>query len=325
MKALDPAFVPFDNEISANILFLKVNGQITAASATLGFLQLRRDTDREEHSRRTPASSRRSVTGGQALSMRLSSAWSPALVQHAGLFLERQGIESVRSIRADLDRPSRPVYARDESSAAGPRRTSRRWQRSTTPSSETQSPYREVDRSPEMRATYRRGWAGTHELQLGMFLQPSMHRKDTIEYANDGFALEELVLRDPANAAAGTIPFHRRVYAAAKAVTAEGHFSDNAVYVQDVWRPSPRVTINYGRARRPDRSNRRSLRHSACRTASRSAPRIGFNYMVTSDQRNSVRLSFIRLHDSAAVNHLSAGGAGTQGSGGQTVAFVRPL
>jgi alpha-tubulin suppressor-like RCC1 family protein len=54
------------------------------------------------------------------------------------------------------------------------------------------------------------GWLGSHEFQTGIYLQPRL-RVDTVDrYANDGFQIEEVVLRNPADLSAGTIPFHRR-------------------------------------------------------------------------------------------------------------------
>ena len=162
--------------------------------------------------------------------------------------------------------------------------------------------------------------AGSHEIQVGAFLQPRMRRRVWIVYTNGGFALEEVVLRDASNAAAGTTPFHRRFYEADHAVLAEGRFSDNAVFLQDTWRPSSRLTLNLGvrvdRIVRTDDLFQIELQRSV-----KIEPRVGLTYLLTSDQRNAVRVSFMRLHDPPSINQLSASGAGTQGSGAQTVGY----
>ena len=50
-------------------------------------------------------------------------------------------------------------------------------------------------------------------------------------------------------------------------------------------------------------------------------PRFGVNYLLTADQPNTVRFLYMRVHDAASVNQQTAGGAGTQGSGSQTIGF----
>ena len=43
--------------------------------------------------------------------------------------------------------------------------------------------------------------------------------------------------------------------------------------------------------------------------------------MLTADQRNAVRASYMRVHDAPNINAQSASGAGTQGAGAQTIGF----
>lgn len=313
MKALDPAFTPFDNQIDANILFLKINGNITPRQQLSGFYN-DDATPIEKDTSFYTGKFTKVVTGGRAASARLTSAWSNQSSSRIAISWNDKGSE--RSlVRTDVPQPSRPVFREREPS--GRTGQSLLATLDNTPS-ETQSPYTKWTVAGDV-TLYRTGWVGTHEVQVGIFLQPNMHRIDTIEYANNGFALEERVLVDPANPAGGTIPFHRRVYAGARGVQANGRVSDNSVYVQDAWRPSSRLTISLGL--RVDRIVRTDdLFDVQLQKSVELGPRLGVNYMVSSDQRNSLRLSFMRLHDSAVVNHLSAGGAGTQGSGAQTVA-----
>src|SRR5204862_543436 len=73
------------------------------------------------------------------------------------------------------------------------------------------------------------GWLGSHEIQTGVYLQPRLRNTSTTYYSNTGFALEEVALRDPGNASAGTVPFHRRYYDVPSIKTVDLHASDNAL------------------------------------------------------------------------------------------------
>jgi hypothetical protein len=50
-------------------------------------------------------------------------------------------------------------------------------------------------------------------------------------------------------------------------------------------------------------------------------PRFGVNYLLTKDQRNAIRGSYMRVGEAPSINALSASGAGTQGAGAQTIGF----
>src|SRR5262249_29568090 len=152
---------------------------------------------------------------------------------------------------------------------------------------------------------YRSGRLGSHELKTGGFLQPRMHRESVNHYVNGGFAQEDLVLRDPNNPAAGALPFHRIIYDADSQTTALGRLADNAVYVQDAWRPTERLTITPG-IRVDHVSRYDEFFNVGIQNSYEVGPRLGVNYMLTSDQRNGIRGSFMRHHEAATVNHQSA-------------------
>jgi hypothetical protein len=59
---------------------------------------------------------------------------------------------------------------------------------------------------------FKQGWMGSHEFQTGLFLEPRNTYDQIRQYSNNGFYQEYHTPRDPANPAAGTIPF-RRYYA----------------------------------------------------------------------------------------------------------------
>ena len=96
-------------------------------------------------------------------------------------------------------------------------------------------------------ATYfKTGWIGSHEFKAGVFTEPKLHNENDVIYANNGAAIEDLVLKVPGNSASGTVPFHRRVYSTAALTTTSIDAADYAGYIQDSWRPTARLTINGG-------------------------------------------------------------------------------
>ena len=106
--------------------------------------------------------------------------------------------------------------------------------------------------SPAIKSTFQAdatyfatGFLGSHELQVGVYLQPKLWNEDrthVLEWMAS--PSKTVLLRDPANPAAGYVPFHRRIYDVAELVTKTVAASDYAVYVQDSWKPVPRLTLN---------------------------------------------------------------------------------
>jgi hypothetical protein len=143
---------------------------------------------------------------------------------------------------------------------------------------------------------FKPGWIGTHEFQTGFFAAPRNRYDQQTEYFNDGFVLEERYMRDPGNPAAGLAPFHRRYQGPVSLKTREAHDRDLAFYVQDTWRPTPRLVLNLGV--RADFVRRFDGIFDVVRQQSTEiGPRFGFSYMVTADARNVLRGSFVRVHE----------------------------
>lgn len=143
---------------------------------------------------------------------------------------------------------------------------------------------------------FKEGWAGTHEFQTGFFAAPRNRYDLQTQYFNDGFVLEERHMRDVNNPAAGLVPFHRRYQSPVNVKTREAHDRDIGVYLQDTWRPIPRLTLNLGLrtdfVRRYDGIFKIERQNST-----EIQPRFGFSYMVTSDAKNILRGSYVRLHE----------------------------
>ena len=143
---------------------------------------------------------------------------------------------------------------------------------------------------------FKEGWGGSHEFKTGVWAAPRLARDQTTNYVNDGFILEELRQVDPNNPGAGLVPFHEQFQSASKAQTLSERDRDVAFYVQDSWKPHPRVTANVGV--RTNFVHRHDEIFNVDRErATQVAPRLGVSYMVTDDARNVLRASYGRLYE----------------------------
>jgi hypothetical protein len=162
---------------------------------------------------------------------------------------------------------------------------------------------------------YRDQWAGDHEFQTGLFAAPRSTYDQETHYVNDGFVLEEHRLRDVNNPGAGTIPFHRRYQSPTDLITRAAVDRNIGFYVQDNWRPTSRLTINAG-VRFDHVKRQDNLFNIERENAWQVGPRIGASYMLTSDAKNIVRASYVRVHEQMmgrdAVTTFGAGGTATQ-------------
>ena len=125
--------------------------------------------------------------------------------------------------------------------------------------------------------------------------------------------VQDEVLRDPTNAAAGSIPYRRQIFDGDQITSSRGNFANYALYIQDAWRPTPRATVTLGL--RVDWVKRHDdIFDIDTQDSVDIGPRLGLNYMLTSDQRNAVRVSYMRAHDAPSINQLLfAAGTNTLG------------
>jgi outer membrane receptor protein involved in Fe transport len=108
--------------------------------------------------------------------------------------------------------------------------------------------------------------------------------------------LEERRQIDPNNAAEGTVAFHQQFRSPAEALTLSTRDRDVALYVQDSWKPKPRLTANLGV--RVDFVRRHDEIFNIDReNATQVGPRAGVSFLVTSDAKNVLRASYGRLYE----------------------------
>jgi hypothetical protein len=137
---------------------------------------------------------------------------------------------------------------------------------------------------------------GSHELKTGIWAAPRLWRDVTSRRQNDGFLLEEVRQIDPADPTAGTVPFHRRYEDPVVFHETAARDRDVGIYVQDSWKPHPRLTLNGGV--RADFVRRFDDIYGVERMNSVNiGPRFGLAYMVSADARNVLRGSAGRVHE----------------------------
>ena len=142
---------------------------------------------------------------------------------------------------------------------------------------------------------YKEGWGGSHQLQAGVLAMPRSIYDKNVEYLNNGFILEERRMVNAANAAAGTVPFHRQyVIGDLNLDQSNGRDKDIGFYAQDSWRAG-RMTTTAGL--RVDLVRRFDvLRNLQRQSSTELAPRLGFSYVLTSDAKNVLRGSYGKYH-----------------------------
>jgi len=300
LRALVPEFQPFTSDTQASYYFGKVTAQLTRSHRLEGFWQ-------SDHS---PEDFAGAITGGKffqrelggiGTSLRLASMWGDSLTTRVNVSFNNKGIHA-QLARDDL--PSRNVH--QSVFLSGGRLTG-------TATLVTLDNAQSVVDSPAEKLTLSADatWsgessAGSHEIQAGVYLQPHLRERSTQHYVNGGYALEEVVLRDPSNPAAGLVAFHRQIRDLIDVPFRWADSHDYAFYVQDAWRPLARLTISAG-VRADFIGRKDSAFNVETQNSTEIGPRFGVNYLLTSDGRRAVRGSWTRVADVLAQTTQTAG------------------
>jgi TonB dependent receptor len=288
LQALEPGFLPFDNQ---------ARGFVFLSNVTVDLSQRHRLYGLAQYDNRTQGGNFQyyggnyspSQYGGGAYAIRLTSAWSPHLTTRFLLSYNNKGSNSsLDAIGGAPDQPEVDIYS---SVTKSPGKLSGNGLVATLGalSSRSLSPAHKSTASGDL-TYYLPCFRGSHELGTGFYLQPRSATKLTTYYANKGFNLISEVLVDPNNPSAGAIPFMKQYYAADSLVTSYTGANDYAWYVQDRWRPYSRLTLNVG-LRADYISGEDLLFHVSTEHAWNYAPRVGAAYVLTKNQKNVVRYS----------------------------------
>lgn len=294
LRAFRPDFEPFDNFSKSHQPFVKLTAQLNPSHELSGFWQNDRNKFSSDRERNTHPISPRG-TGGSLYQVKLSSVWSNRLQTLVSASYNNKGgaDEDTYTDFAGFG-PSVEVHQSTRISQGLPTGTGRLVTMNNTDYQSIQPSSMIVLRAD--LTYYQEGWAGSHEFKTGVWAAPRLERDVFSRAVNDGFVFERVRQVDPANAAAGVVPFMRRYVSPLNLPTTAARDRDIALYVQDTWKPTPRLTVNAGL--RADWVRRFDDIFQVERMRSTNiGPRFGASYLVTDDARNVLRGYVGRVHE----------------------------
>ncbi len=292
LKALKPDFEPFNNNSQSIQPYSKVTARLSGRHELSGVFQSdrqRNNSDRELEAQRLNYSG----YGGSLLSGRLNSIWSDRLSSHVLVSWNNKSRENEDTWK-DLNGSGPQVLVHKSTFISGGRPTG-------SGSIATMNNQQSINLAPAQALTiradltyFRDNWLGSHEFKAGIYAMPDSRYDITNVYQNNGFVLEEARLADPDNLSSALIPFHRRYRSPIRLQTRAARASDIAFYVQDSWRPTPRLTTTAGL--RVDIIRRKNaLFDMTTMKSTEYGPRVGVSYRVTGDARSILRASYSRV------------------------------
>jgi len=305
LQAIQPGFQPFNNENRLNYHFYKVNGRVGEGVQYQAFYQ--RELSPEETNRAPDGGKYRLVSfGGQALGGRVSAVLGSSTILRVQGSFNDKGLNPSLSIWNNYQGqgPAVTVFNGTRSSA-GLLVGDGFLASLNNAGIKVLSPASKI--TIQADAThYRVGWIGTHEFQAGVFMQPRLRSSTSQFYDNGGFALESAVLRQPGNPAGGYVPFFQRTYDVEQQTLVNISGRDVAVYLQDSWKPVPRITVSAG-LRVDWLKFTDHLTDAVSMDSKAVGPRVGAIYVLTKDARNIVRASWSRVHAAVSSAQFNPG------------------
>ncbi len=235
------------------------------------------------------------TTGGMAASIRASSVWTNRLTT---TFTAGYNDKDRESSIHGASGPNIRVF--DSSILSGGRRLGNGQLASLGAplANELTQPNEKITASLDA-ALYLSHGASSHELQAGVYFETRV-QGNHLTYTNDGFIIEEHILRQQGDPTSGTLPFHRLIINGPELTTFNQRGRDLAFYVQDSWRPSARLTVSGG-----VRLDRIVVDDRIFGLTSQQSldvgPRAGINYSLTGDHRNVARAYWARVHDQPGI------------------------
>jgi hypothetical protein len=294
LTAFRSDFQPFHNFSKSHQPYIKLTSAGNPNQQLSGYWQYDRNKFTSNRERETHHINPRGA-GGSLYQVKLNSVWTNRLTtQVSGSYNNKGGSDEDTWAGFEGFGPQVQVHRSTVISGGRPTGTGLLVTMNNTQSMDIAPSWMWVFRGD--LTYFREGWSGSHEFKTGIWAAPVLARDVTGRRVNDGFILERVRQRDPNNPAAGLVPYYRRYESPIELMTTSARDRDYAVYVQDSWKPHPRVTANLGvRAdfvRRFDDIFKIERMNSV-----NVGPRLGLSYLVTGDARNVLRVFYGRLHE----------------------------
>jgi hypothetical protein len=291
LRAFRKDFEPFDNASKSHQPYIKLTSAGHSSQQLSGFWQYDRNRFASNRERDTHDVNPRGA-GGSLYQVKLNSAWTNRITTQVSASYNNKGGSSEDTYK-NFQGVGPQVEVHQSTFISGGRPTG-------TGALVTMNNNQTISIQPSWMwvfrgdlTYFREGWAGSHEFKTGFWAAPVLARDVLSRDVNNGFILERVRQRDPA---AGLVPYYRRIESPVELVTTAARDRDYAVYVQDSWKPHPRVTTNIGVrtdfVRRFDDIFKIERMNSV-----NVGPRLGLSYLVTPDAHNVMRVFYGRLHE----------------------------
>lgn len=305
LSGLDPGFVPFNNENRFNFFYGKATVQFSPLHQLLAYAEndiAPKDINGSNDTTRL----QRDSYGGKAFGARLASVWSNTVATKFAVSWNDKSYSRDKGIFIKNEGPSYQVYSATALSG-GNRTGSGLVAEINNVPNWTMSPTHKYTVQGDL-TWFKSGWGGQHEFQTGFMLQPNNRNQNDTTYPNGGQNLQDGVMKDVNNPSAGYTIFHKRQLAVDSITTSSVKAQDYSFYVQDTWKPVPRLSLSLGV--RADKIKTEDMIFGVTVQDSWNVgPRMGATYQLTADGKNVLRASYSVVHDLPQAILISTAGS----------------
>ncbi|HTV15728.1 MAG TPA: TonB-dependent receptor [Acidobacteriaceae bacterium] len=306
LTQIDPSFREFPNESRGFVFLGNSSVQLSPRHRLMGIVQYdsrKQDANYQWYTGNIAINQ----YGGGAYGLRLLSEWTPRLSTRFLVSYNNKGANSSLSAIGGVGaRPEEDVYATDTASAGTLVGQGASLATLNNLNAVSLSPAQKPTITGDVAYYAPKAW-GTHDLQAGFYLEPHELDRTTTYYANGGGIIQEdAALNNPNDPTQGYTVFHTESLGGLTSLrTGYIAANDYAWYVQDRWRPVPRLAITAGL--RPDWiSGYDEILRATVQHSWNYAPRVGGAYVLTKNERNVVRASWTKITDITNAGYIDA-------------------